>query len=182
MIIGVSGKSGSGKSYFSSLLATKLGFEWIDVDTEVKKIRELYKDEIVILVNDSSILVNNYLDSKKLGLILFNDGQLMKKYNDFIYGKLKEVFYTYKHTHQNIIIDSMFLPIMDVFNECDYKILLVCEEEKRKKRILDREHISEEYLKKREKFSLEYNSEDFDFIGYDNEDLLKDIVNKLESK
>ena len=51
---------------------------------------------------------------------------------------------------------------------CDFKILVTSDDTMRKKRILERDHISEDYLEKRESATLDYSKLAFDFI-FDND-------------
>lgn len=163
MIIGITGKSGSGKSYLSSLIQTKLNCGYLDVDKVVKKIRDINKEEICLLVKEN-ILVNDKIDSKKLGNILFKDKELMDKYNAYIYKLLKLEIEKELNTNEHLIIDTMFLPIMEIFNDCDYKVLVESSYETRKERVLKRDSINEEYFTSRDKFSLDYNPSDYDYL------------------
>lgn len=180
MIIGVSGKSGSGKSSVSKYIANELKYTLLDLDLISKNIRISYKADIVGLI-DEDILEGNEIDSKKLGKILFSDSKLMNKYNEFVYAKLKEEILKYEG--ENVVIDSIFLPIMDVFEKIDVKILVKCDDSKRKIRVMKRDNISEEYFLLREKNALEYNDNQFDYIVDNDIDYIKqldDILNKIK--
>lgn len=180
MIIGISGKSGSGKSAISNYICNKLGYIWIDLDKESSLIRGIYKNEIVTLVGTDNILVNGIIDSKLLGNLLFGNKYLMDKYNDFIYSKQKERIEKVIETNNGIVIDSMFLPIMEIFSECDYKILVICDDKERKKRVLSRDNISEVYFDKRENFGLSYNLDDFNFVIDNNLDYTSQLDSIIE--
>jgi len=181
MIIGISGKSGSGKTSIANELVNK-GYDIFNLDRCSKLIREMYKEEIVNLVKSKDILTNDEIDSKKLGKLLFNDLELMDLYNKFIYSKQKDMIEEFIKENEKVVIDGMFLPIMDIFDLCNYKILVECEEDIRKKRILDRDKIDEEYLNKREKYSLEYNKDDFDFVidnSYSYKEKLEEMLKEM---
>lgn len=175
MIIGVSGKSGAGKSSIAKYLQEQHGFISIDTDKLVEKIRKENVNEILSIVQDNSILDNGVIDSKKLGAILFENKELLAEYNQFIYSKLKEVVNEEIYKYDDVVVDSMFLPIMDVFLQCEYKILVECDDEMRKKRIVRRDSISEEYFRKRDDNSLSYIRNDFDFIVVNNKFYKKQI-------
>lgn len=164
MIIGISGKSGSGKSTLALELSRELDYKLIDIDQLVRVILERYKEEILNFIEDRSILIDGKIDSKKLGAILFEDKFLMNKYNELIYSFLKGMIDEEVKEFKNVIIDSMFLPIMDVFTICDFKVLTICEDMARLKRLETRDNATLEYIKKRESHSLNYNYEDFDLI------------------
>lgn len=161
MKIGISGKSGSGKSSVARYISDKLGFILVDLDIVSKNIRDKYKKEIQELVK-KEIIVDDKIDSKKLGEILFEDKELMDKYNLYIYQKQLDVLKEYEN--DNIVIDSMFLPIMDIFNELDFKIYVKCDDIIRMERVIKRDSVSKEYFLARDKNSLNYNEGDFDFI------------------
>lgn len=179
MIIGVSGKSGSGKSSISKYLEKRLNYKLLDLDFVSKEIIKRYKKEILDIVN-YDILENEEIDSKKLGKILFNDKGLMEKYNLFVYEKLNEEIN--KHLNDNLILDSIFLPIMSIFEKIDVKILVMCDDNIRVERILNRDKIDLEYLKSREKNGLEYKEDDFDYLIDNNKDYkeqVEQIIKKI---
>lgn len=175
MIIGISGKSGSGKSSAARYLEKELGYKRIDLDEISKSIRKEYQQEIIKLVNNKSVLISDEIDSKLLGNILFNNKELMDKYNEFIYVKLKEKISEYVSKYSHLIIDSIFLPIMDEFKLCDLKILIECDEQKRQERIIKRDKITMEYLKQREKNGYEYNKNDYDYVIFNDDNFLNNL-------
>lgn len=177
MIIGVSGKSGCGKSSVCKYIEKNYGFKWIDTDKIAKKIRDENSASIIDIVGDNSVLSFEGIDSKKLGSILFENKKILDNYNVFIYSKLKEYLDKEVKKYDNVVVDSMFLPVMDVFAQCKYKILIVCEDEKRKTRIVKRDKISVEYFEKRDSNSLSYQTSDFDFIIVNNGRYRKQIIN-----
>lgn len=177
MIIGVSGKSGSGKSSISKYLANRLGFTLLDLDLISKEIRKESKNKIVKLVKQD-ILKEDEIDSKKLGAILFENKKLMTKYNAFMYKKLKEKIKSYKGS---LVIDSMFLPIMSIFKKLDVKILVVCDDSNRMARVIKRDNVTKEYFLSRDKNGLNYNPKDFDYV-VNNDGDFKDSIEKIINK
>ena len=77
-----------------------------------------------------------------------------------------------KNSNKDIIIDWMQLPLTKYFHTSDFRILVEASLSVRKKRVLERDHISEEYFFKRENNALEYDQEDFDFMIRNEEDVL----------
>ena len=184
MIIGISGKSGSGKSSISKYLEKNYHYYWIDTDRIAAYIRKEYLEEIVSFINDDSVINGNDIDSKKLGSILFKNKELLKVYNDFIYEKMKNKIDELVKEKPNVIIDSLFLPIMDIYKECDYTILVKCKDQLRKERIIKRDNIEEQYYLDRDSNGLEYRDSDFDFIIDNTKDYkiqLKEILNRINS-
>ena len=180
MKIGVSGKSGSGKSSVSRYISKALNFTLIDLDIVSKNIRNEYKNEIQKLVNED-IIVDGEIDSKKLGSILFENKDMMNKYNLFIYERQKEILEEYKN--EDIVIDSMFLPIMDIFNDLDVKIFVTCKDEIREKRVTSRDNITREYFLSRDKNSLNYDVTLFDYVINNDIEYLEqtnEIISKIK--
>ncbi len=164
-LIGVVGKSGSGKSYVCKLLSERLNATYISFDSishEVTK-TENYKNFIQKLIG-SSVFENGQLDRKKLGNIIFKNQELLEKINNFaelemvkiIDAKLKSISQEY------IILDYALLPLMKYYDKCSFKIYVKADDNVRKARVLERDKISEEY------FNLRDNSLNFyDKISYD---------------
>ena len=73
------------------------------------------------------------------------------------------------------IFDWALLPKVKFWDMCDFKILVTSDDTMRKKRILERDHISEEYLEKRESATLNYSKLSFDFTF--NNDYTKESMN-----
>ena len=98
MLIGVVGKSGSGKS---SLVRRMKCFDDSIIHVDIDKIgHDILKDKevvrnIVKIVEDDSVVINGVLDRKKVGNIVFND---LEKYNKY---------YKYTEEIENAIIDKI---------------------------------------------------------------------------
>ena len=95
--------------------------------------------------------------------------------NLIVYKKLKLIVKELIEKYKNVVIDTIFLPIMDVFSVCDYKILVICDEETRKERLTIRDNVSLDYIKKRDSNGLNYDEEEFDLVVDNNKDY-KSIV------
>lgn len=187
MIIGVCGKSGSGKTYFSDLLSKVTNWEVIHVDDLVHEILET-EEFINALIQKygSTFVEEGKVNRKQLGAYLFSNIDIMESYNRFIWPWIEEkIDAKIQEKNYNLILDWMQLPLTKYFPLCDRKILLKSEKEYRKKRVFSRDHISKEYFESRESCMLDYRESDFDDIIYnENQDLLPlalDIVQKVNS-
>ena len=79
-----------------------------------------------------------------------------------------------------IILDWQLLPKTKFFKESNLTILLDVDYETRKKRALERDHISEEKFDLREQASMEYDKALFDFVLNEvNYERLKEMVMKI---
>ena len=83
----------------------------------------------------------------------------------------QQIYSNFINKYDNIVIDSMFLPIMnEIYEKIDYKILVLLDDEKRMERILKRDNLNEEYYKKRDNYSLDYSKFNFDLVIDNNVD------------
>lgn len=85
MLIGVTGKSGSGKSTFAKALANQLNYFYVDIDTIGHEVLNT-PDIIQRLLNvyGTNIFVDGKLDRKLLGDLVFNDRYEMANLTDII--------------------------------------------------------------------------------------------------
>ena len=167
MLIGICGKSGSGKSTISNYLKEELGAIHCDID----KIGHY----VLILPNVQKDLIDSFgieicedgkINRKKLGQIVFNSIDKMKILEQITWKHMEiEID---KIINQNkdkiVILDWQLLPKTKYLNLCDLKILIDIPYEIRKQRLLKRDNISEDKIELREKASIIYNKNDFDYV------------------
>lgn len=167
MLIGICGKSGSGKSTISNYLKDELKAIHCDID----KIGHY----VLILPNVQKDLIDSFgieicedgkINRKKLGQIVFNSVDKMKILEKITWKYMEiEIDKIIKENKDKIIIlDWQLLPKTKYLNLCDLKILIDIPYEIRKQRILERDNINEEKIDLREKASITYNKNDFDYI------------------
>ena len=170
-LIGITGKTGTGKSTIATALSQKLDGRYVDIDKIghqatsdphiAKKLCDIFGNELL----DS----NGTIDRKKLGNIVFSDTNKMQILTDITWEYMKqELDNILLQKQQCFIFDWALLPKVKFWDMCDFKILVTSDDTMRKKRILERDHISEDYLKKRESATLDYSKLAFDFI-FDND-------------
>lgn len=173
MIICVCGKSGSGKSTLSMELK-KIYIDklvHIDIDQIAHNVLNdnIVKKELVETFGNN-ILTNDFIDRKKLGLIVFNSKERMDKLSNitwkFMKLKIDEIIENNKD--KIIILDYLLIYKTDYFKNSDLKILIDVPYEVRRDRCMLRDNISEEEFNLREQGSIDFNEDDFDYI-------LKDI-------
>jgi dephospho-CoA kinase len=180
MIIGICGKSGSGKSTLSKRIMDSHGNSaYLEIDKVGHRVLFLpeVKNE---LINSFGNVVNseNNIDRKKLGNLVFNSKDKMKKLTDITwkYMQIEIDDFLNKNKDRLIILDWLLLPSSKYFDMCDIKILLDIPYKIRKERAIKRDNISEEAFDLRENSSIEYNKDDFDYVFNSNED---EIIRKL---
>ena len=184
MIIAICGKSGSGKSTIAKEIAEynknsvycdidKIGHKALE-DNFVKEKLSSYFGEI--------ILTENKVDRKKLGKIVFSSEKEMEKLTNCTWEYMEQYLDNIINENPNktIILDWQLLPKTKFFELSDIKILIECPYEVRKQRAIKRDNITEEAFDLREKASVNYDKDTFDYILTDeNKEKIKKKVFKL---
>lgn len=179
MLIGICGKSGSGKSTIANemcntykLISNSDSILHLDIDKvghEVLTIKEV-QDELMLFFG-KDILANNKVNRKKLGELVFASREKMQHLSDITWKYMQEEIDKILENNQNkiIILDWILLTKTKFFNMCDIKILVDTPLSIRKARAVKRDNISDTDFDLREQASVEYNYDDFDFIINNNE-------------
>lgn len=165
MIIGITGKSGVGKSTYANKLAKENGFEVISFDEMSHRVMNLTKvQEKLIEIFGEEVIKDSVVDRKYLGDLIFTNRHLYKEMSDIVWKEMKvEIDYDLL-TNKNVILDWILLPHSHYWNMCDKKILIVADEEQRKEKVMIRDNISKEYLEKRDSASISYDDIKFDEV------------------
>lgn len=190
MIIYITGKSGSGKSTFSKLLAKELGYKYIDVDDIGHKVYESpdIMEKVYQLFGTDINDEFGKFDRKKLGQIVFSErhSERVKAFNDLTWEYMKKMLDD--KIVDNSVVDWILLPNTKYWSNRALRILVKPQDEDaRFKKIMSRDNITEKYVKLRDKASIEYNEKEFDFVfenDYNEEKLksnISDIVKYINS-
>lgn len=167
-IIGITGKSGSGKSTLTKLLSEKWKCNSVNIDKIGHK--ATYDEEIskkLCKIFGNEILGNDaIIDRKKLGNIVFSDKEKMDILTDITWDYMQEIMdeILEKESGEIIILEWALLPISKYWKKCDIKILIKADDKQRKDKVIQRDHISEEYFVKREDGSIDYTPYVFDYV------------------
>jgi len=179
IIIGITGKSGSGKSTICRALANKLDGKIIDFDDISHKC--LAQQSIIDFVSETfgkDIINNNgEIDRKKLGEIVFCNTAHMNTLNDVVYKEMiKIIDNIIKYSNKRyLILDYLLLPQTKYFDKCNYKILVNASIKTRFERVMERDGLTLDYITKRENNSIDFKENDFDIVI--NNDGTKDLQN-----
>jgi len=183
----ITGKSGSGKSYVSALLAKELSAKIINFDTishqtlTLENVKAFVKQTFGESVFDENLNINR----KKLGELAFSNPQKLEILNQLCEQEMIGIIDSILETSdsQYIILEYLLLPEMKYFKTSNIKILVKAAKEIRKKRIINRDSISSDYYEKREHNSIEFNESDYDFIINNNSSIdIKSIAQKIKAE
>lgn len=184
-VVGITGGSGCGKSYLSSLFREQ-GYTVIDADVigkEVMQKGEACLREVVCEFGED-ILENGELNRKKLAKIVFSDPAELQKLNKishkYILLRIEDM--VRNAASQLVFVDGAVL-IESGFS-CDIMIGVIAEYDKRKERIKARDALSEEEALRRldAQPDKEFYIENCDFVVYNNgaEFDISEILKRIE--
>lgn len=187
MVIGITGKSGSGKSTISRL------FKEINKDiqiVEVDKIgHESHNDNLVKkqLLKDFGEEIFNEdfsVNRKVLSDIVFSNKEKMEKLCDATIDFMERKIDSLISSTNIIILDYALLTQLKCFKKCDVKILVKASYTQRASRVRKRDNISSKKYYEIDSNSLEYSKEDFDYVINNNLNIeeLRKVVGEIYEK
>jgi len=173
MIIGLCGKSGSGKSSISRTITEfKSNAIHYDIDKiahQVLEIKEV-KDEAIKCFG-KQIITNGDIDRKKLGELIFTSRERMKELSDLTWEHMQSRLDNIVQNSKDkiIILDWILLSHTPYFDICNKKILVEAPYEIRKVRAMKRDNITSKEFDLREQASIEYDITKFDIVVNNND-------------
>ncbi len=185
-IVGITGKSGSGKSTVAEALAKKLNCQRIDVDKIGHKATndEIITKKLCETFGNQILEDNKKIDRKKLGNLVFSSKEKMDMLTDITWGYMQEVLdKILEKDPENIILEWALLPVdKKYWNQYDIKILIQANDMIRKNKVIQRDKITEEYFEKRDANSIDYSQFDFDYVFENNYQLetIEKIVTNIK--
>lgn len=182
-IIGITGKSGSGKSTLTDLLSKEMQCNSVNIDKIGHKAtsnQEIAK-KLCAIFGNQILGEDGNIDRKKLGNIVFSSKEKMAILTDMTWDYMQIIMddILEKEAGDVIILEWALLPISKYWEKCDMKILMQSNDDERKNKVMQRDHISEEYFLKREEGCIDYAPYDFDLI-FENDYQLETMKKKVE--
>ena len=182
--LGLTGQSGSGKSYICNKLKD-YGFNIVDCDEVVKNIYDTDAALVEKLAFEfGDIMTDGKVDRKKLGAVVFSDKAKLEKLNSLVHPAVIEQ--CKKLAKVPCVLDAPQLFEARAESECFKTIGVLADKDERIKRITKRDNITEEEAEKRlsNQFSEEYFKSHCDFVIYNNdsdniEREIEDILHSL---
>lgn len=151
-IVGITGSIGCGKTYLANLLKS-MGYSVYNPDLWV---RDLYrkKDFIEVIKQNFPLAFNKdgCLDKRALRDIVFNDNKQLKKLESLIHPflkcRLKKVIHQFAKEEDLLFLDAALLIEAGWDRYCDYVILADVDEKIQIERVMKRDNVKEEDVKK----------------------------------
>ncbi len=172
-VVGITGGSGCGKSYISSLLKDR-GIPVIDCDKVARSVMQEGKPCLVEVSEyfGKEILTGGELDRRRLAEIVFSDKNKLKKLNGITHKYILADIYNMIEQEKSELVCIDGAVLIESGLKCDKMIGILADKEVRKKRIMDRDRLSEKQAiarieaQKPDSFYLE----NCDLVFYNNED------------
>jgi|688.fasta_scaffold05987_20 dephospho-CoA kinase len=153
-IICITGGIGSGKSTIAKYIESK-GFPVYNSDLAAKKISE--SDEVLLEIKakiSNEVFINNQLDRKRLGQLVFEDKNLLNKLNGIIHPRVKKDFENWLLINQNhkfVFKESALVFEANLNKNCQKIISVLAPKAERIRRVKARDLLDEKEIKNRMK-------------------------------
>ncbi len=157
MLVGLTGGLASGKSLVSGELA-RLGAHVIDADLISREVMrpgtEVYK-EVVREFGPEYVRPDGTIDRKRLGALVFRDPERLKRLTDITHPAIRRAIEKriseLKRAHRDplIVVDAALLIETGLYKKMDKVVVVYADEDKRIRRLMERDHIDEEEAKRR---------------------------------
>lgn len=188
-IIGITGKSGAGKSTVCEILRNKYNVEIIDADKIARKLtkeRTRYLEEIIKEFGIEILDEEGLLDRCKLSNIIYNNIEAREKLNlltfKYVVEEIKEEIKR-SDISKMIIIDAPLLFESKLDELCDITIAVIASDSIKIERICKRDWLDEQSAKNRLSVQLgkEYLLEHVDYVIENNGTIeqLEENIEKL---
>lgn len=153
-IICITGGIGSGKSTIAKHIE-KQGYKVYNSDLEAKKITESHEVLMAIRKNISDkVFINNQLDRKLLGQLVFKNKDLLEKLNKIIHPKVKAHFENWLMQNRNekfLFKESALIFEANLNRSCQQVISVLAPKTDRINRVMQRDYLSKKDILNRMK-------------------------------
>lgn len=150
LVVGLTGLYATGKSTLSTIFE-KYNYYLIEVDKLGHQALIDKQDQIIDLFGKNILDQRDHIDRKKLGDLVFQDSELLKKLERIVHPcmvhKVREL--TQKYQNKKILINAALLIEMKLHLLCDKVILLNAPEDKLIQWAMKRDHLDENEVKLR---------------------------------
>lgn len=189
MLIGLTGKTGSGKSFAAKIFETQGAFV-ADCDVIAHEVLNdnNIKEKLCSTFSRKILDKNNNIDRKALGAIVFSDSEKLSLLNAIMHTEIIRRALNKCHLSGKdiCIIDGSELEASGVDNKCNYIVVITADEDIRLERILSRDNIDRENALRRIRAQKEYSKNAIFIANNETEDIFKkkiiDLYNKFSGE
>lgn len=176
MIISIVGLSGSGKSFIASILQN---YNPRIIHLDIDKVgHNIYSNPKVIeeMIQEfgTEIMIDDQINRKRIGKIVFNSSQKMKRLEDITWYYMQQEIDEFITDNQDkiILLDWLLLPKTKYFKTSDLRILITASYATRLNRAMKRDQITEKEFALRNQAAPIIDETQFEYIIH-NEELTK---------
>ena len=139
LLIGISGKTGSGKNYVASLLE-KRGFRSLDLDLVAHSVLDTLSDTIEQKLGPG-LLIDGKINRKELGRLVFSDEKLLRVLENITYPEIEKETRKWLTEDPDIpaVIHAVNLYKTSLVKDCDAVIWLKASSFQRRRRVISRD-------------------------------------------
>lgn len=139
LLIGISGKTGSGKNYVASLLE-KRGFRSLDLDLVAHSVLDTLVDTIEKKLGPG-LLIDGKINRKELGRRVFSDEKLLRELESLTYPEIEKKTRKWLAEDPDIpaVIHAVNLYKTTLVKDCDAVIWVKASSFQRRRRVLSRD-------------------------------------------
>lgn len=187
MLIGLMGKSGSGKTTVGMLFKElDKNIQIVDVDKIGHEALEDggVKEELLQHFGSKILNDDGSISRKKVSDIVFNNSTLMQKLCNATLGYMEKKIDFILSKHSMVVLDYALLSKTKYYDMCDLKILVTCPYNERLERVISRDNILHSKYDEIDANSLSYDSVYFDYVIQNGSDknILRKEVGKIYEK
>ena len=161
-LIGLTGKTGSGKSIATKIFG-ELGVFCVDCDKIAHEVLfdRVVKEELVKNFSDAILDCDGNINRKALGEIVFADSEKLTILNGIVHSEiLKRCFDLCENSGSEIcLIDGSELESSGADKKCDIMVVITADDDMRLRRIMERDGIDRESALKRMNSQKDYSKE-----------------------
>lgn len=147
--VAITGNIASGKSTVEKILTQK-GFSVLDTDKVTHKL--LNCDEVFDAFKGFDVVENGQISRQKLGQIVFNNNDLLKKLEQILHPKIQTEIENFFKEHKSEKVVFVSIPQLfeaNMENLFDKIILITADDNIRLQRLVDRNGFDKDYAQKR---------------------------------
>lgn len=185
MLIGLTGRTGSGKTTAAQIL-TRLGAFVADCDSIGHSILSdsAIKEKLCKAFSESILDENKNIDRKALGKIVFDDKKKLTVLNFIMHTAIiKEALTLCEESKKDIcFIDGSELEASGVDEKCNYIVVVSADKDARLKRILERDNLNEKAALSRINSQTDYSKKAIIIENNGNLKDFEDAVTKVYNK